>query len=42
MKKRDYLKCTKHKKGYKWVSYTDNAIFKDLELPNEYCKQKSH
>ena len=29
MKKIDYLKCTKHKKGYKWVSYTDNAIFKD-------------
>lgn len=29
MKKRDYLKCTKHNKGYKWVSYTDNAILKD-------------
>ena len=29
MKKRDYLKCTKYKKGYKWVSYTDNTIFKD-------------
>ena len=33
MKKRDYLKCTKHKKGYKWVSYTDNAIFKDQSCP---------